>query len=990
MALNTAYIQEAKAKREALMKKNAQVAPSLVQQASVNRAAIMSGQMTPQQQLANRENFAKNALNSSTTINRFIPTTQPQIQAQQSLNTKYNLPANTGLTTSAPKNNVPAVTRATVLTSQPPAPLGNKWINTSTQAGKKQLQQAIVANTPTSAATSGKAFNNVNSQNQIQQGTANDLLNKAQVYDYDTSTYQAPGQMGSYPYQKPGESYEDYVKRGIIETGDPEFSRYASNSDNTAQGQYTDVVNQTSQVYSDAQKEQIQAAQDRIAQLEAMKGTVLDPLTEQANMQKEQLRARAAQQLLEAQQQSAAAKEDQANRFAFTGFGRSSEHADAQAVLATKAMNIESEINRAALLEESRIDAELRGASEGELKGINDQIAAQQDKISGLKSDYATKQGELRLKAIETGQTLSAQKQAALKEQAKLDEEKRKSSAENVRYLMEQAGSGFLQNMSDDELAGVADTMGVPVSALKQLGPTFKQQQQDWDKLKYSNDFNWEQEKFYQGQNFDLQKLAQQQGFDWQKMQASQDFDVQKMLLGDKIDAEKAAREYRLKAGAASYGTYQANANQSNGNYFGYQTPVPHTSANTTVVASNPKLAQAYPDGYKFKAANGSLSGQCAYFAEQLTNLAGKNWAIGNTLQEKKNNLAVKVKSGNAFYPGQENIQVGQTILTTDSKQYGHAAVVNAITPDGKLVLTESNYAGPLQVSNTRTVSPNDPKIFGVLKTEPKPAFKVDKIVGGAVGGAIKGAQTGYKGGSATGVLGGMIGALGGAIGGMYSKPQEISRVDMLETPQFQEEQFAPERQAIRSGATTLPADRVSLLQEFNPQGYQQYMEDLNYSKQGGNTKLPANQVVMLEDAKFLPTVLDKLEQTVLNPNVSFDPVQGTLRSLNPYDTTQKTAEAELRTAAQLIGKFMEGGVLRLEDEVKYRNMLPNAGDNREVAMNKLTQVRQMLQNKMSGYVQGFGGQGYNVSSYQNNLFPAQVPQQPIYQNSTDSLGLGI
>ena len=78
-----------------------------------------------------------------------------------------------------------------------------------------------------------------------------------------------------------------------------------------------------------------------------------------------------------------------------------------------------------------------------------------------------------------------------------------------------------------------------------------------------------------------------------------------------------------------------------------------------------------------------------------------------------------------------------------------------------------------------------------------------------------------------------------------------------------------------------------------------------------------------------------------------FGPVRGNIGSRNPYDTQAQALESEFRAAAQLVGKAMEGGVLRKEDEIKYRKMLPNLGDTPEVAAEKIRVVQQMLQQQL-------------------------------------------
>jgi hypothetical protein len=135
--------------------------------------------------------------------------------------------------------------------------------------------------------------------------------------------------------------------------------------------------------------------------------------------------------------------------------------------------------------------------------------------------------------------------------------------------------------------------------------------------------------------------------------------------------------------------------------------------------------------------------------------------------------------------------------------------------------------------------------------------------------------------------------------------------------------------------------------------------------------ELPATQVVMLEDAKFLPDTLGDLQKMIESGQGTFDPLLGPIDTVNPfawYDSDKQVMAAKLRTTAQLVGKYMEGGVLRKEDEVKYAEMLPKNTDTREVALGKLNQVKEMLQQKTIGYIDGFDKSNYNVENYKSEL----------------------
>ena len=64
-------------------------------------------------------------------------------------------------------------------------------------------------------------------------------------------------------------------------------------------------------------------------------------------------------------------------------------------------------------------------------------------------------------------------------------------------------------------------------------------------------------------------------------------------------------------------------------------------------------------------------------------------------------------------------------------------------------------------------------------------------------------------------------------------------------------------------------------------------------------------------------------------------PVMGRISSANKYDDDAQAWQAHIYAANQVVGKFLEGGVLRAEDVPKYANMLPNLNDTPDVARRK-------------------------------------------------------
>jgi hypothetical protein len=129
--------------------------------------------------------------------------------------------------------------------------------------------------------------------------------------------------------------------------------------------------------------------------------------------------------------------------------------------------------------------------------------------------------------------------------------------------------------------------------------------------------------------------------------------------------------------------------------------------------------------------------------------------------------------------------------------------------------------------------------------------------------------------------------------------------------------------------------------------------------------KLPADKVILLQEGYNIPKELETVSQTLGEVEGSMGPVVGRLRSWNPYDTKAQAADANIRAASQMFGRFMEGGVLRKEDEEKYRKMFPAMSDTPEVAKAKLENVRRLLGEKQKQTVEAMKQSGYDVSGLQ-------------------------
>lgn len=138
-----------------------------------------------------------------------------------------------------------------------------------------------------------------------------------------------------------------------------------------------------------------------------------------------------------------------------------------------------------------------------------------------------------------------------------------------------------------------------------------------------------------------------------------------------------------------------------------------------------------FDQGYKFHPqSKDDLSGQCAWFSEQITTLPdGSAWRIGNTIDQKRGYLQNYESAGLAFKPGQDKAQVGNSIVFDEGTTWGHVATISEIYKgkDGKTYyrLSESNYAAPNTVTHDRVVSADDAKIEGILRTKPRDGYEL-------------------------------------------------------------------------------------------------------------------------------------------------------------------------------------------------------------------------------------------------------------------------
>lgn len=162
--------------------------------------------------------------------------------------------------------------------------------------------------------------------------------------------------------------------------------------------------------------------------------------------------------------------------------------------------------------------------------------------------------------------------------------------------------------------------------------------------------------------------------------------------------------------------------------------------------------------------------------------------------------------------------------------------------------------------------------------------------------------------------------------------------------------------------------ERDAALDEYRRSLLDIQRDRINANKDKGvNGKiLPATAVRAIAEGKTMDGVLDRLKEHIEKSKEEMGPVQGRLNKINPYNRAAQSLESQIRASRQLIGKFIEGGVLRKEDESKYESMLPTLKDTPETAIDKIENMRFELKQAYNSFLETNRQAGYNVDNISN------------------------
>lgn len=317
--------------------------------------------------------------------------------------------------------------------------------------------------------------------------------------------------------------------------------------------------------------------------------------------------------------------------------------------------------------------------------------------------------------------------------------------------------------------------------------------------------------------------------------------------------------------------------------------------------------------------------------------------------------------------PGTE--QVARTARTEISKALGMAS------PELKSL--NSQYSKALNVIDLSAAATKTPKGFKI------PGFQ--QTVGGGTAQSIKagaGSVLNQTGSLIGGVTSKIPQGLGGAtlrqVGGRAyinsQQPPSLDEALMQQSDQTQpptslfQQQIsgASDMQGMEQPQSQNPYPREALLYDIqrDPSNSAKYFDYYNniqalypeQSAQKYSSVISGN----LSDFQSSLNELSNLSTAITSGQGSTDPIMGRLRSLNPYDTEQQTLQAMIDKTRQIVGKALEGGVLRKEDEEKYKKILPTTSDTKEVALNKIAMITNQLSQKMGNYGALVGAGGGN------------------------------
>lgn len=139
----------------------------------------------------------------------------------------------------------------------------------------------------------------------------------------------------------------------------------------------------------------------------------------------------------------------------------------------------------------------------------------------------------------------------------------------------------------------------------------------------------------------------------------------------------------------------------------------------------------------------------------------------------------------------------------------------------------------------------------------------------------------------------------------------------------------------------------------------------------GSNGKiLPAGKVEGLSKAATIPELVREMTSIFENNKDIMGRYSGKIAKIaswipgisEEYRTRIETVDGAIAKGRQIIGKVLEGGVLRKEDETKYKKILADLDTDPQAAINKLYSLSETVSGDIKRGVEWLGVAGYDVS----------------------------
>jgi hypothetical protein len=202
------------------------------------------------------------------------------------------------------------------------------------------------------------------------------------------------------------------------------------------------------------------------------------------------------------------------------------------------------------------------------------------------------------------------------------------------------------------------------------------------------------------------------------------------------------------------------------------------------------------------------------------------------------------------------------------------------------------------------------------------------------------------------------------------------------ETDQERSMKAAYLKQGLNKQKRDTLSDEIKLLQILEKQSE----KDKKEAEKDKPKDLSQTMIKKINEGNAIPSMLSNVNSLIDENQDKFGPLAGRIASNNPYDTRAQGIEAEIRAKSQSFGRFMEGGVLRAEDEKKYRKMFPNLSDTPEVAKKKLEVVQDLLNKKQQSDIEAFKAQGYDTKGLDMPMTEKSKPKDKYDEMSDEEL----